>query len=313
MSKSARRLGRGLNSLVSDLTHEQQPAPAASPQSAAPSPAPASKPAVQAAMVEIDELIANPFQPRSMIDSASIDSLAHSIRHSGILQPITVRKAGNRFEIIAGERRWAAAREAGLATVPVIVRQATDDQMLELALIENIQREDLNAIDRAMAYRQFCTQFDLKPDEVAKRLGEDRTTVVNYIRLLDLPDEIRQLVANEQLSMGHARCILAVSDTEHQLTLARSAAGNQLSVRALEELVRREKTRPEDAGAKAPPGRPARAAHLSDLEHRFEQAAKTKVTIREGKKKGSGRLIIEYYSFDDFDRIATALGVDLDD
>ncbi len=196
--------------------------------------------------------------------------------------------------------------------VPVIVREATDDQMLELALIENIQREDLNAIDRALAYRQFCAQFDLKPEEVARRLGEDRTTVVNYIRLLDLPEEIRLLVAGAQLSMGHARCLLAVRDADYQVRLAKSTVQNQLSVRALEEIVRRTKSQPTEEADQTPRGTPGRASHVRDLERRFEQAAKTKVTIREGKKKGSGRIIIEYYSFDDFDRLAGAFGVDLD-
>lgn len=199
-----------------------------------------------------------------------------------------------------------------MAEVPVVVRQATDEQMLEFALIENIQREDLNAVDRARAYRQFCERFELKPDEVATRLGEDRTTVVNYIRLLELPESILARVADGALSMGHARCLLGVVGAEQQERLARAAIDNSLSVRAVEEIVRRQKA-PRAARDEAPDrASPRRSAHLESLQRRFEETLKTKVVIHEGRRKGSGRMIIEFYSLDDFDRIADALGVTLD-
>jgi ParB family chromosome partitioning protein len=269
-------------------------------------------PSINATMVPTDSLRPNPFQPRSDADQSDIDSLAESIARSGMLQPITVRDHDGQYQIIAGERRWWAARKIGMTYLPIIIRQASDEQMVELALIENIQREDLNAIDRAQAYRAFCARFGLKPDEVAARIGEDRSTVTNYLRLLDLPGPIRELVAAGDVSMGHARCLLGVADETRRWQLAESVVRNELSVRALEEVVRRERTRERGDGPPATKGRPARSPHLKDLEQRFEQAVHTKVTIREGRKKGTGRITIDYYSFDDFDRIAGLLGVSTD-
>jgi ParB family chromosome partitioning protein len=266
---------------------------------------------VQATMLPVDELRPNPFQPRNNVSEQDVVSLAESIERKGLLQPIAVRRRDDRYEIIAGERRWVAAKSLGISQVPAVVRDASDEEMLELALIENIQREDLNAIDRAMAYREFCSRFGLKPEEVAQRLGEDRTTVVNYLRLLDLPEGIRSMVADGRLSMGHARCLLGVADETQGLELAESVVQNELSVRALEEIVRREKTR-QGGEAATPETRGLRSAHLRDLERQFEQAIKTKVTLHEGKRKGTGRIIIEYYTLDDFDRIASALGVTLE-
>ncbi len=185
--------------------------------------------------------------------------------------------------------------------------------MLELALIENLQREDLNAIDRAKAYRRFCTRFNLKPEDLAERLGEDRTTVVNYMRLLELGESVQQLVASDKLGMGHARCLLGLSNGAQRERLAATAAEHEWSVRALEEIVRREKTRSEESqpAEKSAEARQA-SPHLRDLQQRFERAVKTKVTIREGRRRGSGRIVIEYYSLDDFDRIAEMLGVEVE-
>lgn len=321
MAKSARRLGRGLNSLVSTQPEaEFKPVPVVVPSAkeeaalAASTPAvpPNGVPGIEARMVAIESLHPNPFQPRSDADQSGIESLADSIERSGMLQPIAVRRHRGDLQIIAGERRWWAAKSLDMATVPIIIRDATDEQMVELALVENIQREDLNAIDRAQAYRAFCARFDLKPDEVAQRLGEDRSTVANYLRLLDLPGPIRDLVAQGQISMGHARCLLGVSDEARRWQLAEAIVRNELSVRALEEIVRREKTRDRDGTEPATKGVPARSPHLTDMQRRFEQAVHTKVTIREGRRKGTGRITIDYYSLDDFDRIASAFGVDVD-
>ncbi|MHC4695147.1 MAG: ParB/RepB/Spo0J family partition protein [Planctomycetota bacterium] len=260
-------------------------------------------------MAITEALTPNPFQPRALVADDAITALADSIQHSGLLQPIAVRRAGDGYQIIAGERRWAAAKALGMTHIPVIVRHATDEQMLELALIENIQREDLNAIDRASAYRDLCTRFSLTPEEVARRLGEDRSTVVNYMRILDLPTEIRDLVAAGRLSMGHARCLLGITENARRMQIAESAVDNELSVRALEEIVRREKTRRSEAEGESPATKLARPAHILDLQRRFEQVVKTKVLIREGRRKGTGRIIIDYYSLDDFDRIAAMLAV----
>lgn len=312
MARSAKRLGRGLDSLVSDLR-----ASSLDHAASAAAPTDSSDPDHSAAVataagyarsLAIADLHPNPHQPRSSITDENVLSLAASIRASGLLQPIVVRLKNGRYEIIAGERRWRAARLAGLSEVPVLVRDVSDQQAVEFSLIENIQREDLNAIDRARAYRQFCDRFQLKPEEVAERVGEDRTTVVNYLRLLDLSDDIAEFVVMGKLSMGHARCLLGVKDERLRSRLAESAAENDLSVRALEEIVRRRRTSREDA-------RPARedrvTPHIRDTQQRFEEAIKTKVTIREGRKKGTGRVVIEYYSLDDFDRIASAFGVDM--
>lgn len=312
MSKSGRRLGRGLDSLVSDFrataSVRDETAKAKPRGEVAEVSGPEGR-SIEATTLRIDAVNPNPFQPRNITDSANVLSLAKSIQRSGLLQPITVRRVAGRYELIAGDRRWRAAKHLGMTHIPVIVREATDEQMLELALIENIQREDLNAIDRARAYRQFCTRFELKPEEVAARLGEDRTTVVNYLRLLELSDSIQRLVAQGRLSMGHARCLLGVTDEVQRLRLAESAAQNELSVRALEEIVRREKTRERGAPLGETEKENLRAPRLRDLQRRFEEAVKTKVTIQEGRRKGTGRIVIEYYSLDDFDRIGAALGV----
>lgn len=267
---------------------------------------------VMASLLPIDSLQPNPHQPRKSIDDAGIETLATSIRRSGILQPITVRTRGDGYEIIAGERRWRAARSIGMSRVPVIIRDAAEEQMLELALVENIQREDLNPMDRAEAYREFCSRFGLRPDDVAERVGEDRSTVANYLRLLELPESVRSLVAGGSLSMGHARCLVGMPGASRQAQLAQAAVANQLSVRALEEIVRREKGKPAMDIASAAPSRAPRATHVRNLEEAFEQALQTKVSIQEGKRKGTGRIVIEYFSLTDFDRIAERLGVHME-
>ncbi len=313
MAKSARRLGRGLDSLVSDLraepeatpTNAQKPAtaPSAARQESAPDDG------LQVRMVPTNELNPNPFQPRGTISDQQVLSLAKSIGQSGILQPITARSVSGRLEIIAGERRWRAAKSLRMKAVPVLVRETTDEQMLELALIENLQREDLNAIDRAQAYRRFCDRFELSTQEVATRVSEDRSTVANYLRLLDLPDAIRQKVAGGQLGMGHARCLLGVEDEAMQQRLADAIMENDLSVRAVEEIVRRQKRRGSDDGESRQPAKAEGSAHIRNLEQRFESAVKSKVTIHTGQRKGTGRVVLYYYSLDDFDRITSLLGV----
>jgi len=325
MSKSVRRLGRGLDSLVSNLRIDApigesgRPGRPSVPENIRqPEDALSAHPdgsSVTAIMIEPSLLEPNPFQPRNTITNDEVLRLAESIRHSGLLQPLTARLVSGRYQLITGERRWRAVQSLGMRHVPVIVREASDEQMLELALIENIQREDLNPIDRANAYQRFCTRFGLRPEDVAQRVSEDRTTVVNYIRLLDLPESLQALVAAGQLSMGHARCLLGVKESSRRQELAESVARNELSVRALEELVRREKTRGSVTGhgsAEPPDSSRLNRPHIRDMERRFEEALKTKVSIHEGKRKGTGRITIEYYSFDDFERVAAALDVRLE-
>jgi ParB family chromosome partitioning protein len=269
----------------------------------------------------VSSLHPNPFQPRSEISKESIGSLVASIRQSGILQPIAVRPCSGGYEIIAGERRWTAAKAAGLDEVPVIIRKATDEQMVELALVENIQREDLNPIDRAKAYQQFCDRFNLRPNEVAERVGEDRSTVVNYIRLLDLSEELQGWVASGLLSAGHARTLLGISDPAERIRVAKVAIQNKPSVRELEVMVKNIKLRIEghgpglerEAGIAGGSGTRDVGAHIRELEDRFERALKTKVTIRPGKRKGRGKILIDYYTLDDFDRMASLLGVSVEE
>ncbi len=305
MEKTTKRLGRGLDALIGtaqtrvsfDRTMPDV-APAATTEVGADEPP---------RTIAIDRLVPNPFQPRGAITDDQVRSLADSIRNSGIIQPITVRKAGERFEIIAGERRWRAARLAGLSEVPIIVREADDAQLIEIAIIENVQREDLNAIDRASAYKAYCDRFNVSPEVIAQRLGEDRSTVTNYVRLLGLPPAVREKVASGELPMGHARCLLSISDNAERERVAELAIAKGWSVRTLEGFVRRERGRgrsdPQTALASA-----RKPANIRDVEQQLEQVLSTKVTIREGRKKGSGRLIIEFYTLDDFDRIAARLG-----
>ena len=316
MAKQTRRLGRGLESLVTPMYSEGDsrmgnvPTPQVEARADERSERSDSREGIEARMVPVGDILTNPYQPRRDPGGVGISSLAESIRRNGILQPITVRRAaGGGYEIVAGERRLIASKAIALSDVPVIVRKATDEQMLELALVENLQREDLNAIDRARAYRRYCTEFSLSPEAVAERIGEDRTTVVNYLRLLDLPDGIRSLVADRRISMGHARALLGVADSELQWRLAQDVQAQGLSVRALEALVRQGKDRGNAAPASDGDPQHAQSPHIRDVERRFEEVLKTKVTIREGKRKGRGRIIIDYYSLDDFDRISSILGV----
>lgn len=276
---------------------------------------------MEAGMVRLEALAPNPFQPRRAITEESVQGLAESIRQTGLLQPVTVRKKASgdaqgsqrEYELVAGERRWRAARLAGLREVPVIVRDVSDEEMVELALVENIQREDINPIDRARAYRQYCERFRRGLEHVARRMGEDRSTVSNFMRLLDLPDEVQQLVAGGQISAGHARAILSLEHPKQQMELAEQILKGRFSVRETEELARTLKSgRPK-------PGGPlngtsirrgtAKSPHLRDVEARMERACGTRVSIQEGRRKGQGKLVIEYYSLDDFERIAALLGV----
>lgn len=297
----AKRLGRGLASLI--------PAPeAAATQHVDSDPSglgPA--PAASVRMLPCAQIRPNRFQPRTELSETETDNLAESIRKSGVLQPILVRPDGHGFEIIAGERRWRAAERAGLAHIPAIVREASDEEMLEIALVENIFREDLNAIDRACAYRRYCEHFGLSAEQVALRLGEDRTTVTNYLRLLELPPSVQDMVRDGRLSMGHARALAGLGDETRIEKLAKIACTNFFSVRALEELVRKEKASSQMAPASTAP---VKRPHVRSLEQQMMGALNTKVEILESRRKGVGRIVIHYYSLDDFDRIAQRLGLE---
>jgi len=307
MSKTPRRLGRGLSSILSITDTGSQPS---APYGAVPPGAPAQPAPIT---IKVSQLRPNPSQPRRDMPAENLKALADSIAKTGVIQPIAVRPAGdNTYEIIAGERRWRAAQMAGLAELPAIIREATNEEMLEFALVENIFREDLNAIDRALAYRRYCDEFDLTAEQVAERLGEDRSTVANYLRILDLPSEVKTWVAEGKLAMGHARCVLALPVASDRMRAAKTAIEKDLSVRALEKLVNDLLTSGHPAVRDGKAVRLAKRPLIRQLEEAFVHTLGTKVEINESRRKGKGKIIIYYGSLDDFDRISERLGISPD-
>lgn len=273
------RLGRGLDSLLG---------PSAEPE-------PAGKTVVE---IPVSRVHPNPSQPRQEFDPDALAELADSVSRNGILQPIIVRPDADGYELIAGERRWRAAVQAGMTTIPAIVRPASDNESLELSLIENIQRQDLNPIEQARAYKELIERFALTQEEAAARLGKKRPSVANLLRLLDLPQDIQADVSRGTLSMGHARALLALPDAPEQRRLAARVKKDDLSVRQTERLVndrlrRRRPSRQPDA----------KATHILDLERQLRESLGTRVTIAQHKHDHSGRIVVDYFSRDDFDRI----------
>ena len=255
--------------------------------------------------INIDAISPNPYQPRTVWNQEELVDLAESIKANGIIQPIIVRPAGAGFELIAGERRLRAAQLASLTTIPALVRAATDEQLLELSLIENIHRTDLNPIERAKAYQNYLNTFSLTQAEAAERLGENRSVIANYLRLLDLPDEVKQMLAEGQLTMGHARAMLALPTDELRRKLANRAMAGRLSVREVERLVR---TYLVGTGRAKTTAR-SKPAHILDLERELSSQLGTKVAIETRKNGQRGKIIIEFYSLDEFDRITERIGL----
>lgn len=251
--------------------------------------------------VSSDLIDPNPFQPRTEFDPEALEELKNSIVEHGIIQPLTVRQKSNgRYELIAGERRLRASRLASLKSVPVYILDIrTDEEMLELAIIENIQRKDLNAIEVANGYRRLMEECHLTQDEVAKRVGKDRTTVTNLLRLLKLPDFLQEAIVSGQISMGHARAMLMVSDEDFLKELTDRIIREDLSVRAVERLV---KAGPVPAKKEAKPAKTPGSASVQDVERRLRTVLSTKVSVRE-KTKESGSITIEYFSLDELERI----------
>ena len=271
-------LGRGLSALIPDT-----PAPAAPAQ------------AERTLDVDSDLLRPNKFQPRTQMDDERIDDLARSIRANGIIQPIVVRKVEQGYEIIAGERRWRAAQRAGLHRVPVVVRDIPEDRLLAVALIENIQREDLNPIEEAQAYRRLADEFHLTQEQIADAVGKDRSSIANTVRLLRLPQEVRGNVASNALSMGHARAILALADEAAQLRLARDVIARSLSVRETEALVKKAAAPEEKKPEKKID------VHTRAAEDKLRMSLGTRVRInRKGK---GGRIEIEFVNEDELHRL----------
>jgi ParB family chromosome partitioning protein len=256
--------------------------------------------------VPVNAVSPNPKQPRTRFDDEAIASLAVSIREVGILQPIVVRKAGAGYELIAGERRLRAAKLAGLATIPVVVRDTDDADTLREALIENIHREDLGPIELAEAFRQLLEELGLKQEELADRVGVSRSHIANTIRLLQLPIDVQQLLTDGKLQAGHARALLALGDAEAQNTLALRTVAEDLTVRDVEDLVRRYVDGPAETSVKAAPVDPPPSdTTMSEVEEILSEQLATRVQIQMGKKRG--RVVIEFGSADDLDRIVSEI------
>lgn len=252
----------------------------------------------------VDRLVPNESQPRQAFDEEKLQELTESVRSHGVLQPLVVRALENgTFQIVAGERRWRAARLASFERVPVVVKDLSDAQSLEVALIENIQREDLNPLEEAEAYRQLLDEHGLTQEQLSKRVGRQRSTVANALRLLKLPDELQKLILNGSLMMGHARALVGLDSATAQLAIARKVVRDGMSVRACEEIVRRQISRPEDgrANRRSKSLNPDERHLIEDLQHRFG----TKVDLQPGKK--GGKVVIHYYSNQDLDRIVQVL------
>ena len=293
IDKQRKVLGRGLSALLPART----PTPAGNA-----TPAVAITPETSPTRLPIDSIQANPLQPRTVFEPAKLEELADSIRANGVIQPIVVRKLGNGFQIVAGERRWRASKLAGFVDVPVVVQDVADPQMLELALIENIQREDLNPVETAQAYDRLVKELGLSQEEIGRRTGKDRTSITNMIRLLRLPKEVQLLLAEHRISMGHARAILALPDAEQQIILAEKTAAQGLSVRQVEAMIQEMTSdRPKHGGG------PSRKDANQDPNVRaaaeeLERLLGTRVRIVELSEK-RGRIEIEYYSQPELERI----------
>jgi ParB family chromosome partitioning protein len=308
MQKKA--LGRGLDALITGgivrSVAAEPPHVEVSIQPAA-TPAPAAS-ADSVRHLSIDQIERSRFQPRTEFDPEQLKELADSIKQRGVIQPLLVRPiAGtDKFELIAGERRWRASREAGLTTLPVLVRPATDEETLEIALIENLQREDLNPIEEAKAYDQLATQFQLTQEQIAEKVGRSRAAVANSVRLLALPAELQSWLSDGRLSVGHAKVILGLQTADEQRLVAERILKDNLTVRATEQLVeqlltgKRRMTRAGGVTLKAP--------EVQEIETRLQQKLGTRVTVRHGRKKG--RIEIEYYNNDELSRLLGLLGVE---
>ena len=252
--------------------------------------------------LSVDAIDPNPFQPRRLFHAERLEELAQSIRANGIIQPLVVRRSGDRYQLVAGERRWRAAKLAGISQVPAVVRQIPDDRLLEVTLVENIQREDLNPIDTAVAFERMISDLSLTAEEIGERTGKDRTTIVNSIRLLQLPTDLQQLVAERRLSAGHARCLLSLPTADLQREVAERSVAQGWSVRQMERTTQRmvEGRKPKRVDQLDPD--PNVKAAVREL----ERVLGTRVRIVE-KAKQKGRIEIEYYSPDELDRIYTTI------
>jgi len=282
-------LGRGLSSLIP-------------PRAAAPQPEPAPRPADAVSQISIELIDPNPVQPRENFQADRLHELAQSIIANGIIQPLVLRRRGDRYQLIAGERRWRAAKMAGLDEVPAVIHEVQDERLLEVSLIENIQREDLNPIEAAHAFDRLSREFKLTHEEIARRTGKDRATITNILRLLRLPEDVQLLLADRKIAMGHARALLGLPTEEIQREFAQKAAAHGLSVRQVEHMVQRV-LEPREPKAEEPP---AQDPNVKVAIEELERALGTRVRIVP-KTEQRGRIEVEYYSQDDLHRIYLAI------
>ena len=293
MAKSRRTgLGKGLGALLEDSDEKQISGAGATPEGAI-------------SEIEVDKIEVNPFQPRTDFNEESLEELAESIRVQGIIQPITVRKLSkDSFQLISGERRLQASRIAGLETIPAYIRTANDQQMLEMALIENIQRENLNAIEIALSYQRLLTECKLKQEELGDRVGKNRTTVNNYLRLLKLPPDIQIALRDGLLTMGHARAIITMDDVSRQLEVFKQIMKDGLSVRKVEELVR--KLGKKNGEEKKPSTTKEKNPEIVKLQEKLSSQFGTRISIN-ANEKNKGEIKIPFSSTDELNRILDLL------
>jgi ParB family chromosome partitioning protein len=257
--------------------------------------------------IAIELIDPSPLQPRSVFDDTKLDELAKSIRANGVVQPVLLRRKGNRFELVAGERRWRAAELAGLIKIPAVIRSVSDDKVLEIALIENIQREDLNPIEEAKAYKKLIETLGLTQETVGERVGRDRSYVTNYLRLLNLPEDLQELLQAGRISTGHARTLLGVDQPDIQRRIARRIIEHGLSVRATEELVRVAVTKAAQPAPKPLAKGQAADPNIRAAESKLRRYFGTKVRIVQSSNSASGKIELEFYNQSDLNRLYSLL------
>lgn len=297
-SRSKSVLGKGLSALIPRMNSEEAVAPASLPKDAG-------EDNVVIA-IEVEKIRPNPFQPRADFDPQTLDELKRSILEKGVIQPITVRRTlDQKYELISGERRVRASQEAGLKTIPAyIIRVESDAEMLELALIENLQREHLNPIEIAQSYKRLIEECNLTQEEVGEKIGKDRSTVTNFLRLLKLPEKIQLALRKDAITMGHARALITLPDEKTQIRVFEKIVKNGLSVRKVEELVKTFGEAPKKKIVSF--ASPRTDGGIQNIESRLRQSLGTKVTIHR-KSGDSGEIVIEYYNADDLDRLIELL------
>lgn len=286
-------LGKGLDSLITDKVNTK---PAVSKNN----PTPKSEHAADAIMMNITKVEPNREQPRKKFDEDALLELAESIKQYGVLQPLLVQEREDYYEIVAGERRWRAAKIAGIKEIPVIIKKLTRQEIMEISLIENIQREDLNPIEEALAFKRLLTEFNLKQDEVAERVSKSRTAVTNAMRLLKLNEKVQQMVIDDMIQTGHARALLGIEDLEKQYNMAQKVFDEKLSVRETEKLVKKVQKEKEEV-EKTKMDKQLEIVY-QDLEEKMKQILGTKVSIN-AKDENKGKIEIEYYNKEDLDRL----------